>query len=218
MGYTYSTLVTDIIANMEEDSTEFTSALPSIIERAQGYLQRRSDPINILRYSVVSVSASSRTVNLPSDVLVLKNVQLSTSGGHITLLQQTNEYLTAYWPIYTSVGTPKYYAAKDNLQIFLAPTPVSAALATIEYVAKVTVLTSALPSNWFSDNADSAFFAACMMYANMWAKNSSALQFWKGLADEELAAINNEARRSRRSDAVDRSGGTPENNIGEGVR
>lgn len=218
MGYTYSTLVVDIVANMEEDSTEFTSALPSIIERAQGYLQRRADPINILRHATVSVSASSRTADLPSDVLVLKSVQLATDSQVINLLQQTNEYLTAYWPVYTSVATPKYYAAKDNSQIFLAPTPVSSALATIEYVAKVTVLTSALPSNWFSENADSAFFAAAMMYANMWAKNSSAIQFWKGLADEEIAAINNEARRSRRSDTVDRSGGTPENNIGEGVR
>lgn len=218
MGYTYSTLVTDIIANMEEDSTEFTSALPSIIERAQGYLQRRADPINILRHAVVSVSASLRTADLPSDVLVLKSVQLATDSGSINLLQQTNEYLVAYWPVFTSVGTPKYYAAKDNSQIFLAPTPVSSLVATIEYVAKVTVLSSALPTNWFSENADSAFFAAAMMYANMWAKNSSAIQFWKGLADEEIAAINNEARRSRRSDTVDRSGGTPENNIGEGVR
>lgn len=218
MGYTYSTLVADVIANMEEDSTEFTSALPSIVERAQGYLQRRSDPINILRHAVVSVSASLRTVDLPTDVLVLKNIQLDTSAGTINLLQQTNEYLTAYWPIYTSVGTPKYYAAKDNSSIFLAPTPVSSLSATIEYVAKVTVLSSAAPTNWFSENADSAFFAAAMMYANMWAKNSSAIQFWKALADEEIAAINNEARRSRRSDAVDRSGGTPENNIGEGVR
>ena len=31
MPYTYSTLANDIIANMEEDSAEFVSALPSII-------------------------------------------------------------------------------------------------------------------------------------------------------------------------------------------
>jgi len=35
MPYTYSSLVADIKANLEEDSTEFDAAIPSIIERAQ---------------------------------------------------------------------------------------------------------------------------------------------------------------------------------------
>lgn len=218
MPYTFTTLRDDIIANMEEDSDEFVSALPSIIERAQGYIQRRVDPIAILRFTEVSVSASSRTVALPSDILVLKSVQYAVSGVATNLVQQTNEYLTTYWPIYTSVGTPKYYAAKDNTAIFLAPTPASNATAAFEYVPKVSILSSAIPTNWFSENAESAFFAAAMMYSHAWTKNAAGTQTWKGLTDEELAAINNEARRARRSDTSDRSQGTPENNIAEGQR
>jgi hypothetical protein len=215
MTYTFSTLTSDVIANMEEDSDEFVSALPSIIERAQSYMQRRADSIGINRFTSISVSASVRTLVLPTDVLVLKAIQVCVSGGWLNLQQQTNEYLTAYWPDYVSCSEPKYFAAKDNSEIFLAPTPVSNTTAYLEYVPKVTVLTSALPSNWFSDNADSAFFAATMMYANLWTKNKEASDRWKAVADEELAALNNEARRSRRSDSVDRSSGTPENNLGE---
>ena len=215
MTYTYSTLTTDLIANMEEDSDEFVSALPAIIDRAQAYMQKRADSIGINRFTSVSVSASVRTLVLPSDVLVLKAIQVCVSGGWLNLQQQTNEYLTAYWPDYVSCAAPKYYAAKDNAEIFLAPTPVSNATALLEYVPRVTVLTSALPTNWFSENAESAFFAAAMMYANLWTKNKDASDRWKAITDEELAALNNEARRSRRSDTTDRSGGTPENNLGE---
>lgn len=213
MAYTYTTLSDDIVANMEEDSDEFLAAMPSIILRAQGYMQRRVDPINIVRFTEVSVSASVRTLGLPSDLLVLKSVQVCTSGGWTPLLQQTNEYITAYWPDYTSCTTPKYYAPKDNATIYLAPTPASNATALVEYVARVTILSTATPTNWYAENAESAFFAAAMMFANMWTKNKDAVAVWKGITDEELTVINNEARRSRRSDTVDRSRGSPENTI-----
>jgi len=213
MGYTYSSLLADVQANMEEDSAEFVSALPAIIERAQAYLQRRLDPIGTIRFTTVSVSASSRTLNLPSDLLVLKNVQVCATSGWNTLIQQNNEYLTAYWPDYTSCAPPKYYAPKNNAQVFLAPTPPSDGEAQIEYIPRVTVLSSAAPTNWFSENADAAFFAAAMMYANMWTKNMAGSQLWKATIDDEMATLNIEATRARRSDAVNRNQGSPENTI-----
>ena len=218
MPYTYDTLTSDIIANMEEDSSEFVSALPEILSRAQTYLQRRVDPVAIIKFTEIPVSASTRTVTLPADLLVLKSIQVSTTTGNVNLLQQTNEYLTAYWPVYTSVDTPKYFAPKDNVEIFVAPTPATNSSALVEYIPRVSILSSATSTNWFSTYADTAFFAAAMMYANAWTKNANAITVWKAQADEELAAINNEARRARRSDTVDRSGGTPENNIAEGQR
>ncbi len=217
MSYTYATLIADVIANMEENSAEFQAALPTIVTRAQNYLQRRIDPINIIRFVEVSVSASTRTLQLPTDVLVLKSVQVCTSTGWTNLIQQTNEYLTAYWPDWTSCAPTKYYAAKDGLQIFLAPTPPADSLAHLEYIPKVTILSSAAPANWFSQNAEAALFNASMLYANLWAKNQSAADRWKAATDEELFAINNEARRARRSDTSDRAQGVPENNIGEGA-
>ena len=80
MPYTYSTLISDIQANMEEDSAEFVSALPAIVERAQSHLQRRLDPVNIITFTEVSVSASTRTLTLPSNLLVLKSIQVCATG------------------------------------------------------------------------------------------------------------------------------------------
>ncbi len=216
MSYTYNTLFDDIIANMEEDSAEFMVALPSIIQRGQEYVQRRSDPVEILR--IAAVTASARETALPADVLVVKSVVVNTSAGATPLLQQTNEFLTAYWPAYTSVSVPKYWAAKDNASIFLAPTPAGSPTLTIEYVQRLTPLSSAAPSNWFSTNMASALFCACMMYANLWTKNQDGYARWKTLTDEELAAVNNTARRTRRDDSVDRNSGAPENNLAPNSR
>jgi hypothetical protein len=212
-GYTYSTLIADIIANMEEDSTEFVSAMPHIIERAQGYIQRRVDPLELIYVADVSVSASVRTLNLPSNLRILRSIEVCVSGEWRNLLQQNNEYLVAYWPVYTSVGQPKYWAPRDNTSIYLAPTPVNNTTAHIEYIAQVTILTSVAPTNIFSEKMPEAFFNAAMMYANLWTKNREAFVAWKALTDEELTVANNESKRMRRSDAVDRGKGTPENTI-----
>ncbi len=214
MPYTYTTLTNDIIANMEEDSEEFVSALPSIIERAQSHLQRRLDPVNIIRFTEVSVSASTRTLTLPSDLLVLKSIQVCATGGWNNLLEQNNEFLTAYWPDYTSCAPAKYYAPKDNASIYLAPTPPANTTALIEYIPRVSILSSATPTNYFGTYTDAAFFAASMLYANAWTKNSSGTTIWKGILDEELAVLNNESSRARRSDTVNRYNGSPENTIG----
>ena len=214
MPYTYDTLTSDIIANMEEDSAEFVSALPDIISRAQAYLQRRIDPLNIIRFTDVSINSGQRTASLPDDLLVLRSIQVSTTTGVVNLIQQTNEYLTVYWPDFTSVAPPKYYAAKNNTEFFLAPTPSTDTNATVEYIPRVSILSSTVSTNWFATYADAAFFAAGMMYANAWTKNPGAVQLWKTQTDEELAVLNNEARRARRSDTSDRNMGTPENNIG----
>jgi hypothetical protein len=214
MPYTYNTLTSDIIANMEEDSSEFVAALPSIIERAQSHLQRRLDPVNIIRFTTVSVSASTRTLNLPSDLLVLKSIQVCASNGWNNLLEQNNEFLTAYWPDYTSCAPSKYYAPKDNASIYLAPTPPTNTTALIEYIPRVSTLSTAVSSNYFSERADTAFFAAAMMYANAWTKNAGAVTIWKTILDEELTVLNIESTRARRSDTSNRSGGQPENTIG----
>jgi hypothetical protein len=213
MPYTYTTLTDDVIANMEEDSAEFVSALPSIIKRAQSHLQRRLDPVNIITFTEVSVSASVRTLTLPDNLLVLKSIQVCATGGWNNLLEQNNEYLTAYWPDYTSCAPTKYYAPKDNATIFLAPTPPSNTTALIEYIPRVTVLSSAFPTNYFATYTDTAFFAAAMLYANAWTKNAGAVAVWKGILDEELAVLNIESTRARRSDTVNRYNGSPENTI-----
>lgn len=218
MSYTFTELRDDIIDNIEEDSDEFLAALPRIIARAQSYMQRRLDALQINRFVEVSCTASVREVALPADLRVLKSVQGRFNGQVINLIQQTNEYLSEVWPVYTSVGIPKYYAAKDNTVIFLAPTPASSAPIYLEYVPEVTTLSTTHPTNWFSENAAAAFFATAMMFANMWTKNGEATARWKAAADEELAALNNEFRRTRRSDTSNRANGAPENNIVEGAR
>jgi NAD(P) transhydrogenase subunit alpha len=83
MSYTYASLKEDVIANMEEDSAEFEAAIPSIISRAQSYVQRRCDAVEIIRIEQVSASAGRRLTPLPSDVRVVKSMKAIVSATDV---------------------------------------------------------------------------------------------------------------------------------------
>lgn len=222
VGYTYDTLIQDIKDNLEEDSSEFDSALPFIIERAQAFLQRRVDPLELIRRQIVTHAFTSGDglLTLPDDVRILQNVALinqstSVPASRTEVLQQTYEYAIAYWPDQTSVAASvKYWAPIDNERIMLVPPVSTTANFELKYVANVSVLSSTVNSNLFAEKMPEAFFNAAMMYANMWTKNSNAVEIWKAAANEEIMTINNEARRTRGSDAANKQNGTPTNTIG----
>lgn len=216
MSYTYNTLVIDIIDNMEEDSDEFYSAMPDIIRRAQNYLQNRVQVPEMLVFHSTNTIANNRELDLPADLHVLKSVLLQESNRWRPLIMQTNEFLAHYWPNYSQTGVPKYYANKDNTKLWLAPTPAAAYPVNLEYVVKPPVLSFVQQTNWFSENLPNAFFMAAMMFANAWAKNAEATAAWKQLVDDELLAISERSRRTRREDVAYRGSGTPENNLAEG--
>jgi hypothetical protein len=58
-----------------------------------------------------------------------------------------------------------------------------------------------------------SLIAAAMLYANAWTKNAGAVTVWKSILDEELAVLNIESTRARRSDTSNRYDGSPENTI-----
>lgn len=217
MSYTYSTLSSDIQNTLEENSTEFLDALPGIITRGQAYIQNRLDGPSLVKHAEILLSQGEYEIPLPADCQIIKSVQLNTAGVITPLMLQTNEYLGVYWPTRGTAGTPKYYAPKDETTIYIAPAATAAQLLMIEYVAKIATLTSAEPTNWFATNAETALFNSCMMFANRWAKNMQATTVWKSLTDEEIAALNNVARRNRRDDSYDRTQGSPENNLMDGA-
>ncbi len=220
-GYTYDTLTQDIKDNLEEDSAEFSSALPFIIERAQAFLQRRVDPLELVRRQIVSYSATNYgMLTLPDEVRILQNVANISSAEDVPasryeVLQQTYEYVAAYWPdMSTTASTMKYWAPIDNNVIMIVPPPPGDRQLELKYIATVSVLSSSVSTNLFAEQMPEAFFNAAMMYANMWTKNSGAVEIWKAAANEEIMTINNEARRTRGSDAANKQNGTPTNTIG----
>jgi hypothetical protein len=198
---TYNTLVTQIKNTMEDDGTEFETAIPDFIRRAELKLTHSLDNEGLTEYATSQFTASDPFLTLPTGTLIIKNVNFINSGGsRISLLLRTKEYVEDYWPVRASVGVPKYYAKFRNDKVLIAPTPTSANSVELEYIIMPSALSASKQSNYFTNFCENALFYASMVEACHFNKNATAAQVWEAQYQNEIILLANEARRNRRDD------------------
>ena len=158
---TYSYLVTDLTHTAENDSTEFADQIPYFINKAELQLTKDLDDFGLDVFTTITLSASNPIVSIPSGTRLIRNVNYTTSVSSIktNLLQRTYEYAIDYFPYASaSTGTPRYYARKNNTQIYIVPTPASTVTGEIQTVVRPSSLTSAAPTNYYSEFCYNALF------------------------------------------------------------
>jgi len=198
---TYNTLVTQIKNTMEDDGTEFETAIPDFIRRAELKLTHSLDNEGLTEYATSQFTASDPFLTLPTGTLIIKNVNFINSGGsRVSLLLRMKEYVEDYWPVRASVGVPKYYAKFRNDKILIAPTPTSANSVELEYIIMPSALSTSKQSNYFTNFCENALFYASMVEACHFNKNATAAQVWEAQYQNEIILLANEARRNRRDD------------------
>lgn len=202
MTITYNSLTSAIIEAAEDDSAEFLAYIPKAIDRAEVNLTRALDTYGFDVISSTAMSIGDPYVSVPSGTFIIRSVDILTSGGNRTdLLMRTREFCKDYWPIRSSVGIPKFYAWKPGAgSIYVVPTPTSAFNNEWVTVQRPTPITSANQTNWFTDHADEALFYFSMMEVMDFAKNPKMHAQFEAKAQMAVAAVKNEARRTRRDD------------------
>tara|TARA_E500000178_G_scaffold353371_1_gene419099 strand:- start:1450 stop:2130 length:681 start_codon:yes stop_codon:yes gene_type:complete len=204
----YSYLKTDLVNTTENDSSEYESQIPFIIEKAELRLMKELDDFGLDNYSSFTFTAGDPVVSLPDGTLVVRNVNYKTSASsNITpLLQRPYEYAIDYFPhASTSTGIPRYYSRKTNTQIYVVPTPASTLTGEIQYTKRPLALssatgTSATTSNYFSEFCYNALFDACMVESMVFMKNYSLIPTMEQQFQGSINALRNQARRTRRDD------------------
>ena len=196
----FSYLVDDLVAATENDSSEFSSYIPKMINRAEERLTRDIDDYGLVVYTSVAVSAGVNTISLPSGTRIVKNFNIVSDSTRINLLQRTDEYIRDYWPVSASTGTPEYYARRNNTTVLIAPTPSSTVNGEVVHISRPVTLASATPTNYFSDFCYDALFNAAMVEAMVFMKNFELVQLFEARYTQALQSLQNQARRTRRDD------------------
>jgi len=204
----YSFLKTDLINTTENDSSEYESQISNIVERAESRLMKDLDDSGLDNYSSFTFTAGNPIVTVPEGTLVVRNVNYKTSvsSNIIPLLQRTYEYAIDYFPhASTSTGEPRYYARKNNTEIYVVPTPASTLTGEIQITKRPLALasatgTSATTSNYFSEFCYNALFDACMVESMIFMKNFSLVPNMEQKYQSSINGLRNQARRTRRDD------------------
>ena len=197
-NYTY--LVNDIIESTENDNSDFTSAIPKFVNRAELRLTTDLDDYGLVTHTSVAVSSGKNVVTLPSGTRIIKNVNINNAGTKINLVQRTDEFINDYWNVSASTGTPEYYARRNNTTILIAPTPVSTVDGIVAHISRPVTLSSASDTNYFSDFCYNALYNASMVEALLFMKNYEAISVYESRYKEDVLALRNQARRTRRDD------------------
>jgi len=196
----FNSLVSIIIETTENDGSEFVGALPAMIQRAQEKMQNDLDDQGLVTYASVAVSASSAEVSVPVGGEIIKTFSIEVGGSRTQLKHRPYEYLLDYWPVSASTGTPRYYGFKTNTEIRVAPTPSATVDSQIGFIAQITTITSASPTNYFTIHCENALFYSSMIEASLFMKSFNTTAAWQQEYQGEIERLRNRARRSRQDD------------------
>ena len=192
MAYTLTNLQDDIKSYTEVDSTVFTEAvLNRFIQNAEERIFRSFDADMERHYATSTTIIGNRYVTIPSDLRVIRYVQLKdASGNQVYLEQRDPSYIATYYdtPGTASSTLPKYYANWDENYWVIAPTPNAAYEITLAYNKNPVSLTDASKSSsgtYLSNKYQDLLLYASLVNAYAYLKGPQDMLQYYGTAYKE---------------------------------
>jgi hypothetical protein len=216
-GFTYSTLTTAILNYTEVGTGVLSSTITDqFIDNSELRIQR-DVPIDANRKEMTgNLTASTDNIHIPAGTLFVRGVQVYTSttavtGANSWLVKKDISYLREYDSAETTTGTPKYYAmsgsgatgagATTSGRITIVPTPSSAFMYKLHYVARPLGLSSANTTNYLSLNFGNGLLYACLVEAFSYLKGPmDMLQLYEQKYQTEVQKFGGEQLGRRRRD------------------
>ena len=135
MAITYADFLTQVRNYTEVDSNVLTDAIiQDFIRSVELDIAGKVDYDDLRKYSTSNFTASNRYVSLPSDMMIIRSVQVISGTTRTFLEKRDTSFISEYAPNDTVLGQPQFYANWDETNILLAPTPDQAYTIQINYI------------------------------------------------------------------------------------
>ena len=213
MAYTLANLQDDIRNYTEVDSDVLSdSVLNTIIKNTENKIYREADSDDNRFYATSQLVTGNRYVTIPSDLRIIRYVQLTDSSGNQTYLEKKDtSYMAEFYDTPgTESGFPKYYANWDAEFWVVAPTPDSTYDITLAYIKQPVSITSTTQpttenpastnGTYISNKYQDLLLYGCLVEAYGYLKGpADMLQYYEGSFKRALQsyAIEQQGRRRR---------------------
>ena len=170
---TYDELKQKIIDYTEVSSNVFTDTiLNGFINDAEFRILREVDSDNNRRYATANLIASTRFIDVPTNLLIVRSAQIvdsdladgSTDQNRDFLQFRDTSFMSEFNPTATT-GVPKYYSNWDETRIVVAPTPDQTYTIQLNYILKPTGLSSTNTTTYLSTEFPNGLLYACLVEA-----------------------------------------------------
>ena len=206
LTYTLDNLRTDIRNYTEVGSTVFSdSVLSPLIINAENRIYRSFDADLERFYATSTCQIGNRYVTIPSDLRVIRYIQLTNDAGDQVYLEQRDpSFMAEYYatPSSSSTSIPKYYANWDEEYWVVSPTPDTAYAITLAYNKEPVSLTDSSVSSsgtYISNKYQDLLLYACLLNAYGYLKGPmDLLHHYEKLYNEALQTYATEQMGRRR--------------------
>jgi hypothetical protein len=170
---TYDELKQKIIDYTEVSSNVFTDTiLNGFINDAEFKILREVDSDNNRRYVTANLIASTRFIDVPTNLLIVRSAQIvdselasgDTNQNRDFLQFRDTSFMSEFNPTATT-GVPKYYSNWDETRIVVAPTPDQTYTIQLNYILKPTGLSSTNTTTYLSTEFPNGLLYACLVEA-----------------------------------------------------
>jgi len=206
---TYDELKQKIIDYTEVSSNVFTDTiLNGFINDAEYRILREVDSDNNRRYATANLIASTRFIDVPTDLLIVRSAQIvdsdladgSTDQNRDFLQFRDTSFMSEFNPTATT-GVPKYYSNWDETRIVVAPTPDQTYTIQLNYILKPTGLSSTNTTTYLSTEFPNGLLYACLVEAYGFLKGPvDMLQLYDKKYTEAVKGFSIEQMGRRRRD------------------
>ena len=204
---TYAELVQKIRDYTEVDANVLTDPIVNgFIENAEWRIFRDVDSDNNKRYATANLLASTRFIDTPADLLVVRSAQIVDSDGvgqannREFLEFRDTSFMSEFNPA-ESTGVPKYYGMWDKDTIVIAPTPNATYTIQLNYILKDPGLSSTNTKTYISEYFPNGLLYACLVEAYSFLKGpNDLLQLYEGKYKQVVEGFSIEQMGRRRRD------------------
>tara|TARA_R100001594_G_scaffold18406_1_gene36527 strand:- start:4181 stop:4804 length:624 start_codon:yes stop_codon:yes gene_type:complete len=179
---TYAEIVSILQQRNEDDSTEFSNAIPEILARSEDRIFRSVPQILDHRTAETgTLTSGTNTVRTTAtDVRGIRYLYLTVSNSTVFLEERKDEYLQDYWLNSTTTGQPKYYAldtaATNGTTLLLAPTPNTNFSYTLKYTRMPTRLSSSNTTTYVSLNHPDVLIKGAMYESSVFLNREAQMR------------------------------------------
>ena len=206
---TYDELKQKIIDYTEVSSNVLTDTiLNGFINDAEFRILREVDSDNNRRYVSANLIASTRFIDTPTDLLIIRSAQIvdselasgDTNQNRDFLQFRDTSFMSEFNPTATT-GVPKYYSNWDETRIVVAPTPDQTYTIQLNYILKPTGLSSTNTTTYLSTEFPNGLLYACLVEAYGFLKGPvDMLQLYDKKYTEAVKGFSIEQMGRRRRD------------------
>ena len=204
----YTTLVANIQNFVEDDSTELTASIDTIIAQAEEMVFQRLANLPCFRKITTANLVVGTFDYTVASARMIRQVSVTDSNGNVIYLNhRVDSYLRDYWPKSATTGQPIMYSTKNatssgsalpsfsRTTITLAPTPDATLAYQVDFIAPEAGLSSSNANTWIDTNAPAVLLAAALYETSAFLKAGETLKLYKAQFDEAAQLFVQEMQR-----------------------